>query len=42
MRTVLLRRHATRDGVSAPLDLTAADLPGKPALVAAGHRGQVP
>ncbi|MFI2414785.1 LysR family transcriptional regulator [Streptomyces sp. NPDC018947] len=33
----LLRRHADRAGVSARIDLTAADLPGKLALVATGH-----
>ncbi|MFJ1806799.1 MULTISPECIES: LysR family transcriptional regulator [unclassified Streptomyces] len=34
---VLLRRHAARAGVSARIDLTAADLHGKLALVATGH-----
>ncbi|MEU2923523.1 LysR family transcriptional regulator [Streptomyces sp. NPDC007251] len=33
----LLRQHAVRAGVSARIDLTAADLPGKLALVATGH-----
>ncbi|MGW0165598.1 LysR family transcriptional regulator [Streptomyces sp. NPDC003343] len=33
----LLRRHATRAGVSARIDLAAADLHGKLALVATGH-----
>ncbi|MCT7354717.1 LysR family transcriptional regulator [Streptomyces sp. 15-116A] len=33
----LLRRHAARAGVSPRIDLTAADLHGKLALVAAGH-----
>ncbi|WP_461009706.1 LysR family transcriptional regulator [Streptomyces capparidis] len=33
----LLRRHAARAGVTARIDLTAADLPGKTALVATGH-----
>ncbi|OIJ65353.1 LysR family transcriptional regulator [Streptomyces mangrovisoli] len=33
----LLHRHAARTGVSARIDLTAADLPGKLALVATGH-----
>jgi DNA-binding transcriptional LysR family regulator len=33
----LLRRHAARAGVSARIDLAAADLPGKTALVATGH-----
>ncbi|MFD3498058.1 LysR family transcriptional regulator [Streptomyces sp. NPDC058676] len=33
----LLRRHAARAGVSARIDLTAADLLGKLALVATGH-----
>ncbi|MGJ5756847.1 LysR family transcriptional regulator [Streptomyces galbus] len=33
----LLRRHAARAGVDARIDLTAADLPGKLALVATGH-----
>ncbi|MFB7497808.1 LysR family transcriptional regulator [Streptomyces sp. NPDC056161] len=33
----LLRRHAARAGVTARVDLTAADLPGKLALVATGH-----
>ncbi|MFF9486896.1 LysR family transcriptional regulator [Streptomyces sp. NPDC014676] len=33
----LLRRHAARAGISASIDLTAADLPGKLALVATGH-----
>ncbi|MFJ5224272.1 LysR family transcriptional regulator [Streptomyces sp. NPDC088400] len=33
----LLRQHAARAGVSARIDLTAADLPGKLALVATGH-----
>ncbi|MFD5477582.1 LysR family transcriptional regulator [Streptomyces hawaiiensis] len=33
----LLHQHATRAGVSARIDLTAADLPGKLALVATGH-----
>ncbi|PZG94078.1 LysR family transcriptional regulator [Streptomyces sp. NTH33] len=33
----LLRQHAARAGVTACIDLTAADLPGKTALVAAGH-----
>lgn len=33
----LLRRHATRAGVVVPIDLAAADLPGKLALVATGH-----
>lgn len=33
----LLRRHAARAGVTARIDLTAADLPGKMALVATGH-----
>ncbi|MEV0323650.1 LysR family transcriptional regulator [Streptomyces sp. NPDC050658] len=33
----LLRRHAARAGVSARVDLAAADLPGKLALVATGH-----
>ncbi|MEV6350319.1 LysR family transcriptional regulator [Actinoplanes sp. NPDC051851] len=33
----LLRRHAARAGVTPRVDLTAADLPGKVALVATGH-----
>ncbi|POX45883.1 LysR family transcriptional regulator [Streptomyces sp. Ru72] len=33
----LLRRHAARAGVTARIDLTAADLLGKMALVATGH-----
>ncbi|MPY32992.1 LysR family transcriptional regulator [Streptomyces adustus] len=33
----LLRQHAARAGVSARIDLNAADLPGKLALVATGH-----
>ncbi|MFE3635189.1 LysR family transcriptional regulator [Streptomyces sp. NPDC059168] len=33
----LLGRHAARAGVSARIDLAAADLPGKLALVATGH-----
>lgn len=33
----LLRRHAARAGVTARVDLAAADLPGKLALVATGH-----
>lgn len=33
----LLRRHAARAGVGARIDLAAADLPGKLALVATGH-----
>lgn len=33
----LLRRHAARAGADARIDLTAADLPGKLALVATGH-----
>ena len=33
----LLRQHAARAGVTARIDLTAADLPGKIALVATGH-----
>ncbi|MFD5033701.1 LysR family transcriptional regulator [Streptomyces sp. NPDC058405] len=33
----LLHQHAARVGVSARIDLTAADLPGKLALVATGH-----
>ncbi|QNP68743.1 LysR family transcriptional regulator [Streptomyces roseirectus] len=33
----LLNRHAGRAGVVARIDLTAADLPGKLALVATGH-----
>ncbi|UPZ33591.1 LysR family transcriptional regulator [Streptomyces sp. LRE541] len=33
----LLRRHAARAGVAARIDLNAADLPGKLALVATGH-----
>jgi DNA-binding transcriptional LysR family regulator len=33
----LLRRHADRAGVGVRIDLTAADLPGKLALVATGH-----
>ncbi|TXR99786.1 LysR family transcriptional regulator [Streptomyces sp. col6] len=33
----LLRQHAARAGVSARIDLTAADLAGKMALVATGH-----
>ncbi|MDQ0991419.1 LysR family transcriptional regulator [Streptomyces sp. V3I7] len=33
----LLHQHAARAGVSACIDLTAADLPGKLALVATGH-----
>ncbi|GGL95045.1 LysR family transcriptional regulator [Streptomyces fumigatiscleroticus] len=33
----LLRRHAARAGLSARIDLTAADLHGKLALVATGH-----
>ncbi|MFC8084649.1 LysR family transcriptional regulator [Streptomyces sp. NPDC057340] len=33
----LLGRHAARAGVGARIDLTAADLPGKLALVATGH-----
>ncbi|MFB7851051.1 LysR family transcriptional regulator [Streptomyces sp. NPDC056053] len=34
---VLLRQHADRAGVGARIDLAAADLPGKLALVATGH-----
>lgn len=34
---VLLRQHAARAGVTARIDLNAADLPGKIALVATGH-----
>ncbi|MFI5843112.1 LysR family transcriptional regulator [Catenuloplanes sp. NPDC051500] len=33
----LLRQHATRAGVTVHIDLAAADLPGKIALVATGH-----
>ncbi|MFD5318430.1 LysR family transcriptional regulator [Streptomyces sp. NPDC127098] len=33
----LLRQHAARAGVTARVDLAAADLPGKTALVATGH-----
>jgi DNA-binding transcriptional LysR family regulator len=33
----LLRQHAARAGVTARIDHTAADLPGKVALVATGH-----
>lgn len=33
----LLRRHAARAGVTARIDLAAADLPGRTALVATGH-----
>ncbi|MGX4692001.1 LysR family transcriptional regulator [Streptomyces sp. JNUCC 63] len=33
----LLRQHAARAGVTARIDLTATDLPGKTALVATGH-----
>lgn len=33
----LLRAHAARAGVTARIDLAAADLPGKTALVATGH-----
>ncbi|MFJ8233986.1 LysR family transcriptional regulator [Streptomyces sp. NPDC094448] len=33
----LLRRHAARAGVDVRIDLAAADLPGKLALVATGH-----
>ena len=33
----LLRRPAARTGVSVRIDLDAADLPGKTALVATGH-----
>lgn len=33
----LLRQHAARAGVTARIDLVAADLPGKLALVATGH-----
>ncbi len=33
----LLHRHAARAGASARIELTAADLPGKLALVATGH-----
>ncbi|GAB2893593.1 LysR family transcriptional regulator [Streptomyces mayteni] len=33
----LLRQHAARAGTTARIDLTAADLPGKTALVATGH-----
>lgn len=33
----LLRQHAARAGVTARIDLTAADLPGKMAMVATGH-----
>ncbi|NMO55207.1 LysR family transcriptional regulator [Actinoplanes sp. TBRC 11911] len=33
----LLRQHAARAGVTTDVDLGAADLPGKVALVAAGH-----
>jgi DNA-binding transcriptional LysR family regulator len=33
----LLRQHAARAGVTARIDLSAADLPGKVALVATGH-----
>jgi len=33
----LLRQHAARAGVTARIDLDAADLPGKIALVATGH-----
>ncbi|MGW5370997.1 LysR family transcriptional regulator [Streptomyces sp. NPDC004009] len=33
----LLRRHAARAGVGVRIDLAAADLPGKLALVATGH-----
>ncbi|GAA2119402.1 LysR family transcriptional regulator [Streptomyces synnematoformans] len=33
----LLSQHAARAGVTARIDLTAADLPGKLALVATGH-----
>ena len=34
---LLLRGHAARAGVDATIDLVAADLPGKVALVATGH-----
>jgi hypothetical protein len=33
----LLRQHAARAGVTVSIDLPAADLPGKIALVATGH-----
>ncbi|MEU6532752.1 LysR family transcriptional regulator [Streptomyces sp. NPDC046928] len=33
----LLRQHAARTGVDIAIDITAADLPGKLALVATGH-----
>ncbi|MEV7503262.1 LysR family transcriptional regulator [Streptomyces sp. NPDC093018] len=33
----LLRQHAARAGINVRIDLTAADLPGKLALVATGH-----
>ncbi|PZS33715.1 MAG: LysR family transcriptional regulator [Pseudonocardiales bacterium] len=33
----LLRQHAARAGVTARIDMCAADLPGKVAMVAAGH-----
>ena len=33
----LLRQHAARAEVTARIDLSAADLPGKTALVATGH-----
>jgi DNA-binding transcriptional LysR family regulator len=33
----LLRQHAARAGITARIDLNAADLPGKVALVATGH-----
>ena len=33
----MLRQHAARAGVTARIDLHAADLPGKIALVATGH-----
>ncbi|SCF73418.1 DNA-binding transcriptional regulator, LysR family [Streptomyces sp. DconLS] len=33
----LLRQHAARAGIDVRIDLTAADLPGKLALVATGH-----
>jgi hypothetical protein len=33
----LLRQHAARAGATIHIDLTAADLPGKVALVATGH-----
>lgn len=33
----LLRAHAARAGITARIDLAAADLPGKTALVATGH-----